>query len=85
MTHRSTGRLTLPAAGGHERCHVVGPHTRAECVRDMDARIARAIRSGGLTRGAALALYGDVVETHPEDPCAARDHLEDVLDELTLA
>jgi hypothetical protein len=85
MTHRSTGRRPLPAAGGHERCQVVGPHTRAECVRDMDARIARAIRSGGLTRGAALALYGDAVASFPEDPCAARAHLEDVLDDLTLA
>jgi hypothetical protein len=51
----------------------------------MDRRIAEAIRQHGLTRGAALALYGEAVETYPEDPCSARQLLEDALGDLTLA
>jgi hypothetical protein len=56
-----------------------------ECVRDMDRRIAEAVLAGGLTRGAALALYGEVVETHPDDPCSARQLLTRSLGDLVPA
>jgi hypothetical protein len=73
--------------GSDDRCavptHRVAP--RPDCIRDMDQRIADAIRQHGLTRGAALALYGEAVETYPEDPCSARQLLEDALGDLALA
>jgi hypothetical protein len=90
--HRSTVLAAVsspdPAGrGNHDRCaipvHRVVP--RPDCIRDMDRRIAEAIRQHGLTRGAALALYGEAVETYPEDPCSARQLLEDALGDLTLA
>jgi hypothetical protein len=90
--HRSTvlAAVSTSAAaerGNHDRCavpaHRVAP--RPDCIRDMDQRIAEAIRRHGLTRGAALALYGEAVETYPEDPCSARQLLEDALGDLALA
>jgi hypothetical protein len=60
-------------------------HPRGDCDRDMDRRIAEAISRGILTPGAALALHGEVVETHPEDPCSAHRLLTRSLDELVLA
>jgi hypothetical protein len=89
--HRSTvlTAVSSPAPAGredHDRCavpaHRVAP--RPDCIRDMDRRIAEAIRRHGLTRGAALALYGEAVATYPEDPCSARQLLEDALGDLTL-
>jgi hypothetical protein len=50
----------------------------------MDRRIADVIRRGLLTRGAALALHGEVVETHPEDPCSAHQLLTRSLEELVV-
>jgi hypothetical protein len=89
MTRRSTFAATPRP---HPGCHrPLGDgsgstsHARSSCVRDMDQRIADAVRRDGLTRGAALALYGEVMETHPEDPCSARDRLAEALGELVLA
>jgi hypothetical protein len=42
------------------------------------------IRRGLLTRGAALALHGEAVETHPEDPCSAHRLLTRSLEELVI-
>jgi hypothetical protein len=58
---------------------------RSACVRDMDRCIADAVSRHGLTRGAALALYGEAVERHPEDPCSAREQLAEALGDLVLA
>jgi hypothetical protein len=92
MSHRSTVRAAVPTSAatgrlGHERCAAPGEpaHVRSDCERDMDQRIGDAIRRHGLTRGAALALYGEAIETHPEDPCLARQQLEDALGDLVLA
>jgi hypothetical protein len=90
--HRSTVLAAVSSSAvadrvGHDRCALPAPRTapRPDCIRDMDQRIAEAIRRHGLTRGAALALYGEVVETYPEDPCSARQVLEDALGDLVLA
>jgi hypothetical protein len=92
MPHRTSVADRPPSFVPHGRtggdaCHPSdgASHSRHECVRDMDRRIADAVRRGGLTRGAALALHGEVVETHPEDPCSARELLELSLGELVTA
>jgi hypothetical protein len=70
---------------GPDGCRHVEPHGRTDCVRDMDRRIAAAIRRDGISRGTALAIYGEAVETHPGDPCSAREQLTVALGELVLA
>jgi hypothetical protein len=81
MPHRSTGRHAADVgAARHDRCRAgAGRGTRVGCLRAMDERVAAAIRRGGVSRGTALALHGAAVEAHPDDPCAARDRLEDLL------
>jgi hypothetical protein len=70
----------------HDECRPgPGGFGRSDGVKDMDRRIADAIRHDGLTRGAALALYGEAVESAPEDPCTARDRLTASLGDLVLA
>jgi hypothetical protein len=69
-----------------DACRDVGSaYLRDECERDMDRRIAEVIGRGVLSRGAALALHGEVVETHPEDPCSAHRLLTRSLEELVPA
>jgi hypothetical protein len=72
----SSGTRTVP---------VPPPRAREDCERDMDRRIADVIHRGLLTRGAALALHGEAVETHPEDPCSAHRVLTRSLEELVPA
>jgi hypothetical protein len=71
-----------PGTGG---LAVLPADPRGDCERDMDRRIAEVIRRGLLTRGAALALHGEVVETHPDDPCSAHQLLTRSLEELVPA
>jgi hypothetical protein len=79
-------RVSTARRADHDGCRVgAGDVGRSDCVKEMDRRIADAIRKDGLTRGAALALYGEAVEAAPEDPCAARDRLTASLGELVLA
>jgi hypothetical protein len=60
----------------------VPTHVRSECVREMDRRVAVAISRDRVTRGAALAAYGAVMEQHAEDPCSAQRSLDAALDQL---
>jgi hypothetical protein len=86
MAHRSTARAPLPGRGDHAPCRASRhPAPRPSCLREMDERVATAIRREGVSRGTALALYGDAVTAHPDDPCAARDRLEALLAELVAA